>query len=171
MRRIANALLFLLLCCTALYASAIRNGSSGKVVVYTVNDGGDDSSASRVTFTSTPVKTGIINQPYEYDPTVATTPPGLNVCFHLGDAPDGMIINDMTGAVKWTPTSPGMFEVEIEARICDSSWEGREQEYLLTVFSGPPGSVMGTVKDDIGNKLPGIVITLFYVSGDEFILS
>lgn len=170
MNRIVKAFIILFIGIATLRAAAIRSGSSGKIGVSSLTDGGD-SSVSHITFTSTPVRTGIINQPYEYDPAVTTTPPGLKVCFHLGeDAPDGMTINDTTGVVQWIPASPGMFEVEIRARVCDSSWEGRGQEYLLTVFSAPPGSVNGTVKDDLGTALRGIVIKLFDVSGDEFIL-
>ncbi len=169
MSRTIKVFICLFLGATWLCAFTPHAGSSGKQIVYSTTEGGD-SSGDHITFTSTPVKTGLINQPYEYDPTVTTTPPGLKVCFHLDDAPDGMTINDTTGVIKWTPTSPGMFEIEIEARICDSAWGEGGQEYLLSIFSGPPGSVNGTVKDDMGNKLPGITIKLFDVSGEDFIL-
>jgi fibronectin type 3 domain-containing protein len=181
---------------TAVFHDSTQSFPSKVIEVYTGVDSTHDTTHVQIQFTSDPVRTGLINQPYEYDAKVATTPAGVRVCFLLEDAPQGMTINDSTGVVTWTPTAPGMYEVEILAGVCgsigqgdhgddgegdghgDGGWGGggdhhgnsAEQEYHIMVFSGPPGIVTGTVTNDSGRALRGVNIRLYDVSAGEFVL-
>jgi fibronectin type 3 domain-containing protein len=156
---------------TAVYHDSISSGPSNFIEVFTGVDTLEDSNQVQITFTSDPVRSGTIGQPYTYDANVSTNPTGIKVCFHLEEAPNGMTINDSTGVVDWTPASGGVFEVKIRARACNGSEEGAEQEYRISVFSGPPGSVTGFVQNDSGAGLAHVIIKLFDVSLDESVLS
>src|SRR5258706_959390 len=155
---------------TAIYHDSVQSGPSNFIEVFTGPDSLDDSNEVQITFTTEPVKTGTIGQLYTYDANVSTNPPGVKVCFHLDAAPDGMTINDSTGVVEWTPTSGGVFEVEIGARACNGSEGGAGQEYRISVFSGPPGSVTGFVQNEAGAGLPHVIIKMFDVSIEETVL-
>ncbi|TLY33239.1 MAG: T9SS type A sorting domain-containing protein [Ignavibacteria bacterium] len=155
---------------TAVYRDTAESFPSNIIEVSTGADSTGDTSHVHITFTSEPARTATINTLYQYDANVTTDPAGVKVCFHLDNAPDGMTINDSTGLVQWTPGSPGSFGVSIEARVCDGSEGEAEQEYQLNVFSGPPGGVTGTVLNDSGTALSGVIIKLFGVSQGDFVL-
>ncbi len=124
-----------------------------------------------VTFTSTPPDSGKVGTLIDYTPTVTTNPAGAKVCFSLGDdSPENMTINDSTGEIQWTPVYPGMYFVKIVARVCDGRFGGGEQKFVISVFAGKPGSVVGVVTNDSGTGIGNVRITLFGFSWDEFVL-
>lgn len=136
--------------------------STGTNMLFAQHDG------SSVHIVSQPVTQTQINQLYQYDVNAVADSPGQTICFRLHDAPDGMTIDSLSGLIQWTPTQPGLFEIEVKARICGHHEGGDEQEYRLSVFSGPPGSVDGSVRNDSGRALPRIRIRLFDVSNEDF---
>ncbi|GEM_PF-3982766 len=155
---------------TAIYHGTDESLPSNIADVFTGNDSTHDSTFVRIRFTSEPRHFTLVNQLFQYDADVVTAPPDVPVCFRLEDAPDGMTIDNATGLIQWTPAHTGMFEVEIKAKPCDGR-EGRaEQEFHLLVLSGPPGSMVGTVRNNSGEGLPNIRIKLFDVARGEFIM-
>ncbi|MEM3035883.1 MAG: SGNH/GDSL hydrolase family protein, partial [Thermoplasmata archaeon] len=61
---------------------------------------------------SAPVTSAIINQTYFYDVNALGKP--LPV-YNLLEAPSGMIIDENTGVIQWTPDTTGSFEVTVQA--------------------------------------------------------
>ncbi|HYQ85943.1 MAG TPA: T9SS type A sorting domain-containing protein [Bacteroidota bacterium] len=154
---------------TAMYHDTAESFPSNIVEVFT--DSTNDSTHVDITFTSEPGRVATVHTLYQYDANVTTNPAGVKVCFRLQeDAPAGMTINDSTGLVAWTPDSAGEFDIGIEARPCDGREGEAEQEYRLSVFSGPPGSVVGTVHNDGGTALGGVIIKLFGVTQGDFVM-
>lgn len=126
--------------------------------------------SAAVTFTSSPPTTAHVHQIYGYDADAITDPPGLNVCFSLDHAPDGMSIDKSTGLIQWAPKGPGVFGVEVHATICDTLQGDARQEFHIAVFSGEPGSVAGTVQNDEGRGLGLVTVNLFDVVHGEFVM-
>ncbi|HLF14632.1 MAG TPA: carboxypeptidase regulatory-like domain-containing protein, partial [Bacteroidota bacterium] len=154
----------------ALYNGAAESIPSNTVFVQTgsLDDTTGDDSSGVIAFTSQPVLSGMVGEPYQYQAVVVTTPPGLAVCYELTHAPSGMTV-DAGGLVTWLPGSLGVFEVEIKARICPDG-EDAEQEFHLMVLSGAAASIHGTVTDTSGSPLDSIRIKIFDVSTGDFVL-
>jgi fibronectin type 3 domain-containing protein len=156
---------------SAVYNDTSESFPSNFITVFTGIDSTHDSSHVRIWFTTEPKHFAVVNQPYQYDPDVATMPSGIPVCFRLGnDAPNGMTIDNATGLIQWTPTSAGIFEVEINAKPCDGSRGEAEQEFHILALSGKPGSVTGIVQDTAGAGLPNVIVKLFDVARGEFVM-
>jgi protocatechuate 3,4-dioxygenase beta subunit len=154
---------------TAVYSDSVQSMPSNFITIYT-GTGGFDTSVVKIIFTSIPPDSGLVGQLYDYTPTDSTNPPGEKVCFSLGDAPRDMTINDSTGEVQWTPAYPGVYKVDIQARICDGHIGKAEQKFDVRVFSGKPGSVVGLVTNDSGTGLQNVNIKLFGLSHGDFVL-
>lgn len=155
---------------TAVYPDSAHSFPSNGAFVFTGSDSLHDTSFVKIWFTSQPVRLASVGKPYEYDPTDSTSPPGVAVCFHLDDAPDGMTIDDSTGKITWTPTHAGIFEVELVARACNGGEGEAEQEFNIFVLNGSPGSVAGTVQNDSGRGLGDVKVKLFDVSQGDFVM-
>lgn len=63
-------------------------------------------------FTSTPVTTAVVNQPYNYDADATGVPAPT---YSLVDPAAGMTINATSGAIAWAPTAAGNFAVTVRA--------------------------------------------------------
>ncbi|MFI5252249.1 MAG: carboxypeptidase regulatory-like domain-containing protein [Bacteroidota bacterium] len=121
-------------------------------------------------FNSTPVKTALIGQPYTYQAMVVTRPVGHRVCFSLDEGPRGMKI-DSTGLVRWTPVSPGWYQVQIVASICDTAHGQTNQMFYVGVFDGPPGSLQGVVQNGSSVGLANVTMRLFDIQNGSFVLN
>ncbi len=154
----------------ALYAGAVESIPSNTVFVQTgsLNDTTGDDSSGVIHFSSQPVLSGMVGEPYQYQATVVTTPPGLSVCYELNHAPAGMTV-DANGLLAWLPGTIGVFEVELKARICPDG-EGAEQKFRLMVLSAAAASIHGIVIDTSGAPLDSIRIKIFDVSTGMFVL-
>jgi hypothetical protein len=62
--------------------------------------------------TSAPVTEAFVNVPYSYDVVATGNPPPT---YALLVAPPGMSIDEITGAISWTPTAVGDYDVAVEA--------------------------------------------------------
>jgi len=62
--------------------------------------------------TSAPVTLAAVGQLYTYDVNASGVPsPG----YQLLSAPEGMVIDGISGLIEWTPTVEGLFDVTVEA--------------------------------------------------------
>jgi hypothetical protein len=73
----------------------------------------------RVVFTSTPIRTAEVGQPYEYTVQAQGSSTTGTVTYSLEEGPDGMTINGSTGEVNWTPTEAGTVTVTIKATVME----------------------------------------------------
>jgi lysophospholipase L1-like esterase len=91
---------------------------------------------------SPPVNQATAGRPYTYRVEAAGRP---TPTFALVDpTPDGMSINSLNGVISWVPTTPGHFDVTVEA----SNKEGAaSQSFTITVSESPDSPVCpaGTV--------------------------
>ncbi len=155
---------------TALYTGAVESVPSNTISVFAFPDSSEDSGEVNFDITSTPVRTSLLNQLYQYDVEVAGAPAGTTVCFTLKHAPSGMTIDAATGVIQWTPTRLGVFEIEVEARTCSGPEGEAEQEFHLLVLSGTPGSISGTVVDQNGAALDSIKMKAFDVTNGAYVM-
>jgi hypothetical protein len=161
---------------TALYAGAVESVPSNTINVLTTaahdsstDDGGGGGSSASLHFTSTPATGVQVNQPYAYAPVLVTQPAGQTVCFELHNAPAGMTMDPGTGALQWTPTSLGVFEVEIRARICSGDGDA-EQKFTVMVMSGAPGQISGHVVNALSMPVARVRIKIFDATSGKFVL-
>jgi PKD repeat protein len=89
------------------------------------------------TITSTPVTTATVGQPYTYQVTAVGEPIPTYI---LVIRPSGMTIDETTGFVSWTPTSPGTFNVTVQAGNAAGT---DDQSFTITVVSPPSAPPAG----------------------------
>lgn len=155
---------------TAVYPEMHESSPSNIIAIFTgPEDTTKDSNAVDVHITTEPKRFVIVNQLYQYDVDAVSNPADVPVCFHLEEAPEGMTIDSSTGLIQWTPTSLGVFKVEVEALPCDGREGEASQGYRLYVLSGSPAQVMGTVRNTSGEGLPDVKIILFDVAVGHFV--
>ncbi len=80
--------------------------------------------------TSSPKKTGYVNESYGYD-VEATDSDNDPLAYTLVNAPSGMTINASTGMISWTPTSTGNYDVKV--RVQDPYLAYAEQSFTIAV--------------------------------------
>jgi protocatechuate 3,4-dioxygenase beta subunit len=155
---------------TAVYNGTLESFPSNPVRVFTGVDTARDSSHVKVWFTSQPVISATVGQPYQYQPTDSTDPAGVAVCFRLGEGPHSMTVDQTTGLLQWTPAHPGMYEVKLIARPCGRDGERAEQEFTILVLNGGSSSLSGTVSDSNGHGVSDVKVKLFDVGAGDFVL-
>ncbi|HEV8538731.1 MAG TPA: carboxypeptidase regulatory-like domain-containing protein [Bacteroidota bacterium] len=156
---------------TAVYVGNLESAPTNTIGISTSPDSLEDSNDVAIHFTTSPVPFSLLGQTYSYDAHAETSPAGMSICFSLEEGPPGMTINPSTGLIQWTPTSLGVFEVEIEARVCSGSGEDEaEQRFHVMVTSESPGQIVGTVRETSGHSIPHAKIKIFDVSAGVFIL-
>ncbi len=112
-----------------------------------VNDGTEDSAADATTITavfagdnppaitSAPVTAGSVGEAYAYN-VVATDPDqGDVLTYSLQLAPQGMVIDPVSGAITWVPGATGAQDVDV--LVTDSTGLTARQIYLVVVNNGP----------------------------------
>jgi hypothetical protein len=62
---------------------------------------------------STPLTDGQVSVPYFYDVN-ASDDDGDPLYFELTSSPEGMLIDDTSGEINWTPTETGIFSVSVQ---------------------------------------------------------
>jgi hypothetical protein len=90
--------------------------------------------------TSTPILTGVVGTPYNYDVDADGDPVPT---YTLGSAfPAGMTIDTTTGLISWTPASSGAFDVEVIA----SNTEGTDDQAFTINVANPntPPDIVST---------------------------
>jgi glucose/arabinose dehydrogenase len=93
--------------------SAVVSISLAGSPVRTVNISIADNDRPAPAFTSSPVVTAVVGNPYAYDSDAVGNPvPTYSL---TGTPPAGMTINSATGEIAWTPTSTGVFAVNVRA--------------------------------------------------------
>ncbi len=89
--------------------------------------------------TSTPVFQAVQGQEYRYS-VVAKDPDGDTLMYSLVSAPAGMVIDNFTGLITWTPNSTEVGTYYVLVQVSDGHGGYAEQGYNLTVknVNDPP---------------------------------
>lgn len=90
----------------------------------------DISKSSAPYFVSAPVSYCFVNTPYLYA-AAAQDPDGGAIAYSLKEAPRGMKIDSLTGAVLWRPDTAGTFKVIVAA--ADNNNDSTEQAFSVRV--------------------------------------
>ncbi|MCP4418705.1 MAG: hypothetical protein GY805_18965, partial [Chloroflexi bacterium] len=98
--------------------------------------------AAAPVITSTPVTQTVVNEAYSYQVTASGSP-----TYTLTLKPLGMMINESTGLITWTPTMTGEFDVSVVAQNVDGS---DTQDYTLTVGSVPEITSSPVTSGEVG---------------------
>ena len=85
------------------------------------------------TFTSSPPTTVGLNQTYTYDAD-ATDSDGDPLVFSLTLFPQGMVINNATGLVQWTPTQNQLGNNSVSIRVADNRSGTADQNFSIRVL-------------------------------------
>lgn len=120
-----------------------------------------DNDPTRPLFTSTPKQQTVANLPYAYAPEVQGRPAPT---FALVAGPDGMTIDETTGALAWTPASTGDFAVTIRAT---NSRGATDQSFTLTVNADTP-PVAFIISPQAGAIVTGANAEFFGGSLDDY---
>ena len=115
-------------------------------------------------FTSTPITTAKVNQPYIYDVN-AEDPNGNEISFALQDAPEGMVIDELTGEVTWVSTSEGGYPVAIV--ITNSLGLQQSQSFIINVTSEEPNHEGSDFWLTFARNHSGSDELRLYISGKE----
>jgi len=109
--------------------SMISSGLSGLGMC---TDAGEPTNNPQIT--SSPVVSVTVNTTYTY--TVHATGTQTGMTYSLVTNPDGMTINSTTGVISWTPTTTGVFAVEVKADNGIDPFD--TQSFSLTVSGTSP---------------------------------
>lgn len=113
-----------------------------------------------IRFVTIPPYIATIGQLYSYDADAVSNRPNAIVTYSLVNGPEGLVIDNTTGLVTWTPTNSGFFRVKIKA---ESNLGGFAiQEWTIKVI-GPTGTITGVVKNEINNS-PLAGVTVFFIN-------
>ena len=82
--------------------------------------------------TSTPITSATVNQVYTYN-VIATDPDGNTLIYSLTVSHTGMTINSWTGAISWTPSSTGDYDVTVEVFDNGSPVKSTTQSFTVHV--------------------------------------
>ncbi len=88
------------------------------------------------TIDSTPVTTATEGNAYSYDVN-ASDPDGDALTYSLVTAPSGMMINNVTGLISWTPTTAQIGAHPVAVEVDDGNGAAVTQSYTLTVDAVP----------------------------------
>ena len=83
---------------------------------------------------SSPPTRGSVGLSYTYDLEASDPDAGDTLTYSLRSAPTGMAIDPATGEIRWTPSSSGPADVDVEVK--DTSGLGDRQIFLIRVDSG-----------------------------------
>jgi RHS repeat-associated protein len=136
--------------------------------------------------TSSPATTARINARYTYD-VDAIDIDGDTLLFQLTTAPGGMLINNSTGKITWTPDAVGIFTAAVgasdgEGGLATQSWDIEvfghydpdddgltdEQEYILGTDPNDPDTDDDGLNDGDEVGIHGTDPLLFDTDGDDF---
>ena len=82
--------------------------------------------------TSDPVINGAVDKPYIYD-VEAYDANGDTLTYSLVTAPEGMVIDPVTGLIQWTPTNAQVGSHAVTVRVTDSGGLYASQNFTVTV--------------------------------------
>ncbi len=83
--------------------------------------------------TSTPLTAAPEDSPYAYDVEATDPDAGDTLTFSLDFAPNGMMINEITGLIQWTPTNEQVDDHVVSVRVSDQVYASSTQSFTVTV--------------------------------------
>jgi len=111
-----------------------------------------------ITIISQPPTKAKVGQVYEYQVRVLSSFQTDVIRYRLKSFPQGMSIDSLSGLIRWTPQSVGYYLTEIHA--FNQRGERAYQRYHIKVSSFL-GVITGTVKNDSGQAVRKIFVTLY----------
>jgi fibro-slime domain-containing protein/RHS repeat-associated protein len=108
-------------------------------------------------FTTVPIVDGNVNVPYIYDAD-AVDPDGDSLRYTFVSAPDGVVFDEATGKLLWTPTASQIGTQSVVLRIEDGNGGTATQEFKVLVQQTPGNHVPVIVSDPIKviNLIPSV---------------
>lgn len=107
---------------------------------------------------SEPITLAKVGSLYQYQVKAFSARSSDILRYRLAIAPQGMQIDSVKGLISWIPTSTGIFPVEIV--VTNQSAEKAVQDFKIKVASFL-GTITGTVKNDSGQALRWILVSLY----------
>lgn len=130
--------------------------------VLTVTDG----TSGTFTFITEPIKSGMVGRPYGYPARAGVANGSVAVTYALVFGPQGMIVEESTGLVKWESPVAGKYEVSISATaVVNGERTTIKQSYVLEIKQGDApkkgcSKIYGSITYDdpaAGGKIEGVV--------------
>jgi hypothetical protein len=118
-------------------------GSNSVVVLVSDEDGGSDSQSFNITvanendpptITSTPITTATEEVQYTYD-VDASDIDGDTLTFSLSTYPTGMVIDNVSGLISWTPTNSQVGDNSVVVLVSDGKGGSDTQSFIITVIN------------------------------------
>ncbi|TAL70269.1 MAG: T9SS type A sorting domain-containing protein [Bacteroidetes bacterium] len=130
--------------------STIANCGRTMTLNWTVTRNAPDT----ITFAYEPITDELVGNEYIYN-GVAMSSSGRELRYSLSTAPQGMIIDPLTGLVHWTPSAIGRYYVSIKAYLLDDSLNSYAfKNFYIKVRSCINGTfIKGNVLDTAGNAI------------------
>ncbi len=116
-------------------------------------------------FTSAPVTSASVGQPYQY-PMTAIDPDGSPLTYVLVDGPTGMTLDASSGVMKWTPTAIHSVTTEVIVRVYDPQGAWAEQLFTIAVNGGNHPAVFAPFNSSI-ERYPGTPLVVRVTASDE----
>jgi hypothetical protein len=93
-------------------------------------------------FISTPVTTATEDELYTYDVNAVDVDDGDVLKYSLNNKPDGMVIDNITGIITWTPTNDQVGIHNVAVKVSDLEDENQIQAFTITVENANDAPVM-----------------------------
>jgi hypothetical protein len=155
-------------------------GENNMVVVVTDGNGGMDTQLFSITvenvndapiITSKAIDEATEDEPYNYNVNAIDHDPDDSLTYGLVSAPEGMIINALTGIINWTPQDANVGINQIVVQVTDNHSANTTQSFTITVVNVNDAPWISEVKvePEIGTNRDRYVFTLKYndPDGDE----
>ena len=119
-----------------------------------------------ITFAYEPNLVELLGNEYVYN-GAAMSSSGRELRYTLDTAPQGMIVDPITGLIKWTPSNIGRFYVSLKAYLLDDSLNSfAYKNFYIKVKSCVEETIIkGNVKDGSGNIIKQGNIEIYNDSG------
>ena len=114
----------------ATFVRAVSVTLKYQVAVYGISEPGSDNEPP--TFTSTPLLSAVQYYIYYYQ-AAASDPEGETVTYSLGQHPSGMILDEATGMLVWTPDSSQEGGQTVEVLATDAQAASTVQQFVVEV--------------------------------------
>lgn len=114
--------------------------------------------------TSSPITTANKGQVYAYDVQATGTPAPI---FELSDAPAGMIVDQHSGLIQWTPDATGEVSVAVTATNTGADWGKDTQNFQISVNAVPEAAADAYVVDQGGTLIQSVAEGVLINDADE----
>jgi hypothetical protein len=126
-----------------------------------------------ISVVSAPVTLGAVKRPYVYNVRAITAETSAVLRFSLKDAPLGMSIDTVSGAISWVPGLSGNYDMKVVVRNVKRG-QGTQQlpssmvQRFVLKIAERVGAIRGRVMDDEGRGIPFARVRMYQYDNHEF---